>query len=148
MARVDYVRIHVHDFVLTHFLKKSGWALETAGPLGFREEAVIRSKTLYRLFKEGKAELYIQKDTWKQLVEGKKQAADPKAGLKKQRDGKKKELATVAKRLQKLQAEAQRIASKDPKGAAKLYAEMSRFQQQAAKLKNDLSLLERQIATR
>ncbi len=147
MARTDYVRIQVHDFVLTHFLKKGGWALETAGPIGFKEQAVLSSRNLSKLFKEGKAEMYIQKDVWKSLVEGGKKA-DPKAGLKKQRDAKKKELAKLSKRLEKLQAEAQKIASKDPKGAAKRYAQVSRLQQEAAKVKNDIALLDRQIATR
>ncbi len=61
-------RIAVHDFVNTHFLKKSGWALHTSGPVGLQEELVLSSKRLAKLFKEGKAALFIDQKTWEKLV--------------------------------------------------------------------------------
>ncbi len=149
MNPLTHLRIKVHDFVLSSFLKKGGWALVSPGPLPAQRHVVMSSKKLSRLLKEGDAELWFEKKAWERAVaeydgsaKAKKQQSQ---SLKKERNAKAKLLEKTAKDAKEKAAEAQRLVATDAQKAAQLAKIVDQRRQEAAKLQNDVALLQKQI---
>lgn len=149
MNPLTHTRIKVHDFVVTNFLKKSGWALETADPLPLRQHVVVKSGKLARLLKEGRAELWFEKKAWEELVAEHDGSAEAKKRklrmLKRERDGKAKRLQALAKEAREKAADAQRLLATDAGKAALRAKQVDELRREGAKLQNDIALLQRQI---
>jgi len=125
---------------LPFFGSRFGWFFHVGD-----EKVSIPTAALTRLLKEKKAYLVIDKDIWQKLVSKYRGEKDDAGRLVAEREAKKRELVRLAKELKARTEKVQKAAPKDAKKAAKGYLTIDRMRQQAAKLQNDISSLQRQI---